>query len=121
MAKMSEPSGLPYSSATKVPDGTYEQDARTNATNARFHAQGSNRLVPNTSVPVDNRIRIKVACINWSHSEAPHATAYIIINGEIRVETYCDTWDEAMVKACEWAKRYVRKGISVSGSSVVVS
>lgn len=50
-----------------------------------------------------NGRRIKVACINWSHADAPHALAYVLDPAEgIVAERYFDTWPEAIAYTSEW-------------------
>lgn len=50
--------------------------------------------------------RWRVACINWSHPTAPHATAYLIdINGLLRYGEYFATHAEAITYADKQARR----------------
>ena len=36
--------------------------------------------------------RVKVACINWPHPDAPHAASYVLVNGEAVALAYHHTW-----------------------------
>lgn len=40
--------------------------------------------------------RVKVACINWGHHDAPKAMSYILRDGEMLAEHYAETWEEAL-------------------------
>lgn len=40
--------------------------------------------------------RWKVACINWTSPDAPHATTYLLIGGSAEVIRYHDTWADAV-------------------------
>lgn len=40
--------------------------------------------------------RWKVACINWGHPDAPHATSYLLVRGEAKHIAYHPTWEMAM-------------------------
>lgn len=45
-------------------------------------------------------MRVKVACINWTHSGAPHAVTYVMDEKRGMVaESYHDTWTDAMDRA----------------------
>lgn len=45
-------------------------------------------------------VRVKVACINWSHPYAPHAHVHTVNAAGETVATHaCDTWAEAMTVA----------------------
>lgn len=50
-------------------------------------------------------IRWKVACINWSHPDAPHAVSYALRDGEMVADQFHVTWDDAMERANWWAAR----------------
>lgn len=43
--------------------------------------------------------RVKVACINWGHDDAPKALAYVLRDGEALAETFHATWEEALQRA----------------------
>ena len=43
--------------------------------------------------------RVKVACINWTRPDAPHAVSYVLIDGMARGDTYHPTWEQAMERA----------------------
>lgn len=40
--------------------------------------------------------RWKLACINWTTPDAPHATTYLLVGGSAEVTRYHDTWADAM-------------------------
>ena len=45
-------------------------------------------------------VRVKVACINWGHPDAPHAmTCTVNAGGEYLVTISHDSWAEAMAQA----------------------
>lgn len=48
--------------------------------------------------------RVKVACINWSHADAPHALIYLLRNGEAVAEQFVDTWADAMALVPRYAR-----------------
>jgi hypothetical protein len=52
------------------------------------------------------RGRWKVACINWSHPDAPHAISYLWDGEEMRTERYWPTWADAMayVTTRQWPR-----------------
>jgi len=52
--------------------------------------------------------RWKVACINWSHDDAPHACAYLSVNGAAGFDRYFATWSEAIEWADKTARRFAR-------------
>lgn len=54
-------------------------------------------------------IRWKVACINWTHPDAPHALAYAWDGHEIRAERYFPTWPDALAWANHMAPRTNRR------------
>jgi hypothetical protein len=47
----------------------------------------------------------QVACINWSHADAPHAVAYYNDGGTIAFTRYFGEWPDAI----EWAQRTARR------------
>lgn len=50
--------------------------------------------------------RVKVACINWTHPDAPHALVYVLDSAEgIVAERFFDTWAEAITRATTWFDR----------------
>lgn len=81
----------------------------TNATTPR-QPERNRALETRANNPVDNRI--KVACINWPHPDAPHAMSYLLRDGEVVGEAYHATWDEAMARADEVASRLRRVVVS---------
>lgn len=48
-------------------------------------------------------MRVGVACINWTHADAPHAMSFVIRDGDLIAEAYHATWAEAMERANELA------------------
>ena len=54
--------------------------------------------------PDRKRARIKVACINWTHQDAPHATSYVEVGGGAYFIDYHATWDDAMERAGRLAR-----------------
>ncbi len=40
--------------------------------------------------------RWKVACINWTSPDAPHATTYLLVEGAAEVTRYHNTWADAV-------------------------
>lgn len=52
--------------------------------------------------------RVKVACINWSHPDAPHAMAYVLVDGAAEMTFYCATWAQAMERANNIAGRIAK-------------
>ena len=59
--------------------------------------------------------RVKVACINWLHADAPHALVYLWDGEEMGATTYCDTWAEAMTVADRWAGLLRHKVVVMQG------
>lgn len=51
--------------------------------------------------------RVKVACINWGHEDAPHSLAYVVHVGtsEMVVDRFFGTWGEALSWGNEMARR----------------
>ena len=57
----------------------------------------------------DRAVRVKVACINWSHPDAPHAMTYMVTAAGERTHTRaCGTWAEAMARA-DWLADIIRR------------
>lgn len=54
--------------------------------------------------PERKRARIKVACINWSHKDVPHATSYVQVGASAYFIDYHATWDDAMERAGRLAR-----------------
>lgn len=55
--------------------------------------------------------RWKIACINWSHPDAPHASAYILDpRGSMIASWYFPTWHEAV----EFVARCLRRAAIVA-------
>lgn len=54
---------------------------------------------------VHHPFRFRVACINWSHRDAPHAVAYLMRNGEMVADWFFDTHAEAIAFADDRARR----------------
>jgi len=40
--------------------------------------------------------RWRVACINWTWPDAPHALTYLLIDGDAHVERFHDSWEDAV-------------------------
>jgi hypothetical protein len=52
--------------------------------------------------------RVKVACINWGHADAPHAASYVLRNGAADALAFHPTWADAMKRADRIAARFAR-------------
>lgn len=48
--------------------------------------------------------RVKVACINWSYPDAPHALIYVLRDGEAVADQFTSTWVEAMALVPRYAR-----------------
>lgn len=42
--------------------------------------------------------RVKVACINWGHPDAPKGLSYILRDDEMIADWYDNTWEEALAR-----------------------
>ena len=60
--------------------------------------------------------RWKVACINWNHDNAPHATTYwLAADGVARQIEYHSTWEVAMTRARALGARFALADAEISG------
>lgn len=84
----------------------------TDATNERVQDQGRSSSVPeHTTGAVDKSPRVKVACINWSHEDAPKAMSYLLRDDEAVATAYHDGWAQAMERANDLARLLHRAGV----------
>ncbi|UAJ80175.1 hypothetical protein IT072_03765 [Leifsonia sp. ZF2019] len=60
---------------------------------------------------MDKSPRVKVACINWSHADAPKALSYLLRDDEAVAEAYHATWAQAMERANDLARRVYAAGV----------
>lgn len=56
-------------------------------------------------------VRIIVACINWTHSDAPHAMSYVLRDGEAVATAYHATWTDAMQRA-DKLREVIRRAVT---------
>lgn len=86
-----------------------ELSADEKAEVARFGIHDKSPGLPEIRVERAAIDRVKVACINWGHKNAPHAMSYVLRNNELVAEAFHDTWAQAMERANLIAVRLGRR------------